>query len=165
MLYKDKEKRRECKKRYYEKHKERIREQNRKYSKEHREQKRQWALRNKDKIKGYGKKYYEKNKEKIIEKIRKHCRHQHLTASIDGKSTRLLKLNKRKWTGYCELCKREIKRYLHYHHWNNKNFNIGLWLCIHCHRFAEVVDKEIKVSDYKRLKKMAEKEIKERDKK
>jgi len=165
MPYKDKEKRKECKKRYYERHKEELKERNRKYSKEHRKQKREWALKNKDKIKKYSKKYYEKNKGEINSKIRKHCRHQHLNTIINGKPERILRLNKREWTGYCELCGKEVKKYLHYHHWDDENLNIGLWLCIYCHRFAERVDKGIKVSDYERLKEMVEKEIRERDKK
>lgn len=40
----------------------------------------------------------------------------------------------------CELCRRNSRR-LHYHHWNDEEIEVGLWLCTACHRLAEVVDK------------------------
>lgn len=42
--------------------------------------------------------------------------------------------------GICELCGRPTKR-LVYHHWDDNNLDMGIWLCHPmCHLFVEVVD-------------------------
>ena len=51
-------------------------------------------------------------------------------------------LNKRQYSGYCELCEQPFDR-LEYHHWDDDNPAMGIWLCHHCHRYAEGFDKAI----------------------
>ena len=51
-------------------------------------------------------------------------------------------LNKRTYTGYCELCNNQFDR-LDYHHWNDNTPSCGLWLCSGCHRLAEAIDKNV----------------------
>jgi len=68
-------------------------------------------------------------------------------------------LNKRDWTGYCELCGRKNIR-LGYHHWDNKNPSKGLWLCIICHQGCEHYEKhglQI-IKRYKKFKKILDNE-------
>lgn len=83
MAYKDKNKEREYKKKYYHKHKEERRESRRKYREEHKEQikkqKQEDYQKHKDnpefklKRKEYGEKYREENKEKIKKRAREYC--------------------------------------------------------------------------------------------
>lgn len=54
-------------------------------------------------------------------------------------------LNKRPYPHHCELCRKgdvidgkPIR--LHYHHWNPKLPSMGIWLCFHCHIFAELME-------------------------
>lgn len=51
----------------------------------------------------------------------------------------------------CELCGR-LNFQLHYHHWDDKNYNQGLWLCFACHDFAEKIDRDGYYKKYKELK-------------
>lgn len=49
-------------------------------------------------------------------------------------------LNKRTYpNGICELCSIKVDR-MHYHHWDDDNPSLGLWLCPNCHRYAEGMD-------------------------
>lgn len=52
-------------------------------------------------------------------------------------------LSKRPWLGFCELCGTIAHdgTKLHYHHWSD-DLNLGIWLCVRCHRFVEMVDDE-----------------------
>lgn len=46
--------------------------------------------------------------------------------------------------GCCELCDRDcdgIGWRLYYHHWDDKDFSKGLWLCGPCHTLATLVEK------------------------
>ena len=67
--------------------------------------------------KAYMKEYYQKNKSRIR-----------------------IKVKKRAFRGFCELCKREIKKRLHWHHWDDEHPELGLWLCSRCHWFAGSVE-------------------------
>lgn len=49
-------------------------------------------------------------------------------------------LHKRPYTGHCELCGETIDSRLHYHHWDDEEPSLGLWLCAQCHRYAEGFD-------------------------
>jgi len=57
---------------------------------------------------------------------------------VDGK--RIYGLNKRPYPEGCEMCNRG-GLFLSYHHWEDHNPNMGLWLCNPCHFMAEAVDK------------------------
>jgi len=53
-------------------------------------------------------------------------------------------------TGTCEVC--QHPSFLAYHHWDDTDISLGMWLCHLCHIIAEVHDqKSIKI--VKRLKK------------
>ena len=53
-------------------------------------------------------------------------------------------VNKRTRPDTCEVCEM-VGDYtgdrLSYHHWNDSNPHLGLWLCFMCHRMAEGVDR------------------------
>lgn len=50
-------------------------------------------------------------------------------------------LSKRSYTGRCELCGTLVDSYLPYHHWDDNEPSIGMWLCSQCHKYAEGFDK------------------------
>lgn len=39
----------------------------------------------------------------------------------------------------CEVCKRTGRK-LAYHHWQNSNLQLGVWICLTCHKLAHGVD-------------------------
>ena len=51
----------------------------------------------------------------------------------------------------CELCELP-KDLLQWHHWDDSNLSLGLWLCVPCHRFAEGMDVRGLAGKYLRLK-------------
>ena len=51
-------------------------------------------------------------------------------------------LSKREYPGKCELCDKEMPKGLAYHHWDDDNPSMGVWLCNACHRIAEFLDKK-----------------------
>lgn len=90
-------------------------------------------------------------KKKSLEKWRKchpnYDRDYHRRTSIgvirpDGTRGYLRNLSKRPYTGICELCGRlaQGKSKLSYHHWDDGNPSLGLWLCLRCHTVAEALD-------------------------
>ena len=76
MPYKDSEKQKEYKKKYYQENKEQIKENVKKRQKENPDKAREWSKKyyqeNKEKINAASKKYYEKNKEKMKERSKKY---------------------------------------------------------------------------------------------
>jgi hypothetical protein len=48
-------------------------------------------------------------------------------------------VNKRPYSNHCEICGIEKKK-LDYHHWNDNNVELGIWVCIWCHRIVEAVE-------------------------
>lgn len=81
----------------------------------------------------YMKQYY--HRPEVKEKLYQRRKH---TLVIRGKI--IYGLNKRDWTGYCELCGRKDIR-ISYHHWDDKNFSKGIWVDNPCHWMCEQVDK------------------------
>lgn len=82
--------------------------------------------------------YYQRNRAKVLRKTR-----QTRLTTKGGKV--MTGLNKRPYTRYCELCGKKDRVggediRLHYHHWNPKVPNLGIWLCFACHIFAELMD-------------------------
>jgi hypothetical protein len=118
-------------KEYKEKHKEKIREQQRAY-----------RIKNKEKLKLYDKNHYSRYKEKITEYRRNYI----ICTTKNGKTKHIL-VNKRPYTGICELCNKQ-NIFLGYHHWDDDNPACGLWLCNHCHQFAEGIDRGLSVEKY-----------------
>lgn len=101
--------------------------------------KREYYIKNRDRILARDKEYYWKNWLKIREKerIRALC--------LYGGKRGMVKrgLNKRRFQGKCELCEKEIKARPYYHHWDDSNLNKGIWVCYHCHRLVEAIDAEL----------------------
>lgn len=108
--------------RHTEKLLEKQRKANRKYYQKHR-----------DKILRHHKEYRNQNKERLTEKRRR--------TVLQTKQGKITGLNKRAYPadGCCELCG-ESKR-LGYHHWNGREFSMGMWICQFCHIFTERFEK------------------------
>jgi len=88
---------------------------------------------------------------------RKHLRSSTLGTTINGKHVLLRGLKKRLHPGDCELCGK--RRRLSYHHWDDTNPSIGLWLCFGCHMLAERLEKQPEfVESYNSLKDKAKAE-------
>ncbi len=64
-----------------------------------------------------------------------------VTVTTEGGTVVLTRLNKRPYPGECEVCGLPKEKGLLYHHWDEDNPSVGLWLCSRCHRLAEVLDK------------------------
>lgn len=85
---------------------------------------------------------------------RKRRRESRLSVEINGKFVNV-KVQKRPYTGFCELCNSKQKN-LSYHHWDDMNLSKGLWLCPECHRFAEFIDRHLRTIDrYMKVKRRA----------
>lgn len=61
--------------------------------------------------------------------------------------------------GKCEICNMELDKYC-YHHWDNNNLNLGIWVCGACDYLAEGLDEidknSWKVDIYRELKEEVE---------
>lgn len=76
------------------------------------------------------------------------------TLNKDGKVVRV-KINKRPYPGFCEVCKKKQEKYLNYHHWDDQNPGRGVWACMTCHRIIEIFDSgclDELLTNYRRLK-------------
>ncbi len=56
-----------------------------------------------------------------------------------------VKTPKRVVTNNCEVCGGKAVK-LYYHHWDDSNTLLGMWLCYSCHRVAEYVDSDVTLS-------------------
>jgi len=111
---------------------------------------------NKESLKQRSKKWHTDNREKANEKSRVYNRtHKETvranqrrtslcTRDNDGNQIIIQGLNKRAYTGFCELCKEEGLK-LNYHHWDNENYNKGVWLCYRCHVLSEMVESGLNI--------------------
>ena len=59
-----------------------------------------------------------------------------------GEQVVIKHLHKRDRTEVCELCERSRGRRLYYHHWDDDNPSLGIWVDFKCHRLVELVDQE-----------------------
>lgn len=93
-----------------------------------------WRKKNYKKWRKYQNKWNREHKEQKRNWQRIHSLGQH-NKVIYG-------LNKRPYPkdGRCEICGQKSKR-LFYHHWNDENLNMGIWVCFNCHQLAELIDK------------------------
>ena len=78
---------------------------------------------------------------------------QHSLSTTNG---RVWGLRKRERPNNCELCDRQTQS-LDYHHWDDNNFNNGLWFCNWCHGFADRYDKGL-LGKYLTLRKQVDAE-------
>jgi len=99
--------------------------------------------------------YYNKNRKKFRDYYRKHI------IGENGGKKQISGLNKRDWTGYCELCGKSNVR-LDYHHWDNKNPSKGIWVCFKCHMMVTAYEhgKLAYLQRYLRLKRFLNKQYK-----
>ena len=70
--------------------------------------------------------------------IRGRRRARERTTKLRTKDKTFRGLNKRLWPGKCELC--TVEGRLGYHHWDDNNPSLGIWICIRCHQFVEFVE-------------------------
>lgn len=69
------------------------------------------------------------NKQKYREKIELITRQTEL-----GTHGEIIRgLNKRPYMNCCELCGKYVKNNMAYHHWDDSNLNLGIWICNKCH--------------------------------
>ncbi len=96
---------------------------------------------------------------KLNEKSKTYLRKNYIT-TIDGLGKKkTIRCFKRPHTLICELCSREMKRTI-YHHWDDDNPELGMWVCQTCHVFCEKVESGIHEENYLELKrKIKNKEI------
>lgn len=134
--YNNKEKVKRINKKSYLKHKDKRAEYRKAYYLSHREQTakkcKEWREKNKEHFKKCQIEWTKKNRDYL----RNYHRNNWLT--IDDKCVRV---KKRTWTGYCELCGKEKVSRLYYHHWDDKNPDRGIWVCFSCHQICETTDK------------------------
>jgi hypothetical protein len=76
------------------------------------------------------------NKRKYREKVRPIIRQTEL--GTHGETIR--GLNKRPYTSYCEICSKQVQNNMAYHHWDDLNLNLGIWVCIKCHYIVEAFE-------------------------
>ena len=105
--------------------------------------------------------YYAEHKEELKRKDRE--RRRKYCLCVKGRLR--TDLNKRDYTGYCELCGRIIGEgitILAYHHWDDSNPSKGIWVCRGCHRIAELYEKNqlFVIERYIRLKKYLNRQYK-----
>lgn len=115
-----------------------------------------WRAKNLHYVQQRNREYKRRNPEKYLKwkenaKIhaRKHC--------ICSSNNKVFKgLNKRPYPEGkgCEICQRQDK-HLVYHHWNDNNPSLGLWICKICHDMCEQIDKGLDVH-YNFLKQFVE---------
>jgi len=88
------------------------------------------------------KKRYRKKRKEILKKAEEY-RKKRLDYSRNNILTfkgKKVKVRKRKYTGYCEMCNIRGRK-LAYHHWDDSRLELGIWVCLRCHTFVELVDK------------------------
>ena len=138
-------------------------EYNRRYYQEHKEE-----------LKKVARDWYREHREECLPKMREYARFHKAenqecqrrtaltTRDENGNVLYLVGLNKRPHLGYCELCKAKNRK-LNYHHWDNGNYNKGIWLCYQCHILVEMIDSGISIEEiierYNKLKCKIEAEI------
>jgi len=132
---------------YYQRNRQRIRKRST-----------EWRERNREKFRECARRSYWKHRDKRLKKL-KEWRQQSREEILDYNRSHVIRYHgyaivgdKRSYppNGQCELCGE--KRRLVYHHWDNDNFKLGLWLCPHCHILAEKTEKGITSEKYLQLK-------------
>lgn len=138
--FKTKEQRRAYSRKYYLVHKDQIREYYLARKEEKLEYDRKYRLAHREQLKEQGREYRLTHREERIEHDKQ--RRAQIIVTIDTYGNRIVLQapNKRTKPTMCELCGR-ITKSLVYHHWDDNNPSMGLWLCPHCHIFAELFEK------------------------
>lgn len=87
---------------------------------------------------------------------REHRRSGFIYQKISGKGVVVPAPGKRARPEECELCKRVRK--LLYHHWDDRDYSRGLWLCLRCHTVAEAADAGVFSDEYLKLRQVIDDE-------
>ena len=124
--------------------------------------KKEYHQKNKEMLNKKSSEYYYKNREKLIKQQCEYSKRPDIVSrrrqcSLMTKEGTLRGLNKRTYTGNCEICGYEKKR-MSYHHWNDDKPSMGIWVCQACHWFVGGIDKGLLVDKYIQLKQNVEKE-------
>lgn len=109
--------------------------------------KKEWRQKNRERNRKNSKRYYYKNRDKILERHRKWGKNNREKLRNYERQTRLsvngkrIRIKKREYpiNQKCELCNRKKKR-LGYHHWDNNQPELGMWICVRCHHVAEALE-------------------------
>jgi len=112
--------------------KEKKAEYDRRYRKTHRE-----ALKKRDR------EYHIAHKEVLNTRRREYFRAHALKTTLNGREITVEGLQKRPRPNECEICGRtepEIK-ILQYHHWDDGNLSMGIWVCYFCHMAVTCYEK------------------------
>ncbi|MBU2060034.1 MAG: hypothetical protein KKB38_20155 [Gammaproteobacteria bacterium] len=92
-----------------------------------------------DRLNEYASKHYHEHSKEINKRYveyKKEYARKHVLM-VNGKTT---VVNKRpRPNDTCELCSRVVDR-LHYHHWDDGNPHLGVWVCSSCHKLCESVE-------------------------
>jgi len=81
-----------------------------------------------------------------------YLREHYLGQRVNGKKVYIRTEVKRPHTGFCEMCSRRVGdpatdgktvRRLVYHHWDDSDYSLGLWLCQSCHNVAHAVEENL----------------------
>jgi|GEM_PF-3272506 len=105
----------------------------------------------------YHKEYYQNNREIIKERIREYQMTNGLYVDIEGKQIFISGVRReRPSDGLCEMCRK--RKFEDYHHWDNTNIKLAMWLCSKCHPIAEIAERfkrhKVQVRHYLSLKKI-----------
>lgn len=105
-----------------------------------------WRRRNSEKAKEYARRYYRNNKEYL-----KDYRRKHYICGIAGRVDKRARPD-----NICEVCGGKCGR-LNYHHWDDSNPKLGVWVCRRCHSVVGSIDDgdmEVWMKRYLDLKKV-----------
>ena len=96
----------------------------------------------KDKTGGNGYYYCSKKHSAEAKRIKGRDRHRKNYLYLLGKDGKRhpVRVNKRPRSNACELCGR-VKSRLHYHHWDDKTPERGMWVCMLCHSHITAYEK------------------------
>jgi hypothetical protein len=138
-----------------------------------REYRQRYYQEHKEELCKYSRDYRRQHRDEILPKLREYrqlhnTEHQEsqrrtrlYTRDENGKAIYVTGLNKRPYPGSCEICKGENSK-LCYHHWDDNNYSKGIWVCVKCHTFVEMIEKDMPINElveiYKGLKKEIETE-------
>lgn len=112
-----------------------------------------------EKVRAHARKAVKDRSDGDREKQREYRARNYVSTVIDGKHVFLKTPYKRPKPALseCELCGWTSEA-LNYHHWDDDDPSVGLWLCYSCHMFAERLDYG-EVEFYYRLKAEAKKDV------
>ncbi len=87
-------------------------------------------------------------------------RKHYLGMTVNGKSKYVKVQGKRAHPKECEMCQKVWADGFraNYHHWNDADFSLGIWVCNRCHRIAHGVDSGM-ADVYRQLKDWISKKV------